>query len=312
MTVPNFTSIVQVLDFFKDDAVCNQYLAFQRWNGKPVCPKCGHSEKIYNIENGARYKCGLCLRKFSVKVGTIFEKSPIELRIWFAAIYLCTAHKKGISSCQLARDLNITQKTAWFMLHRIREMLRTKAPQTLEGTTECDETYVGGKNANRHADKKVKGSQGRSAKDKTPVFGVLERGGDVVLNVVPNTKAETLQPIIKELVKEGSIVITDEWTGYSGVSKDFTHETVNHNMKEYVRENFHTNSIEGFWSLFKRGIYGIYHHASRKHLMRYCDEFSYRYNSRKATDGNRFDSSMLVTTGRLTYKKLIAKTKENA
>lgn len=310
MQVPTFTSLIQILDFFKEDSVCREYLAHQRWNGKPTCPKCGHSEKIYNIENGARYKCAKCLKKFSVTVGTVFEKSQVDLRTWFAAIYLCSAHKKGISSCQLARDLNISQKTAWFVLHRIREMLRTKAPQTLvTGTTECDETYVGGKNANRHANKKVKDSQGRSAKDKTPVFGVLERGGDVVLNVVPDTKAETLQPIIKSLVQEGAILVTDEWSGYSGIQKEFVHETVNHSLKEYVRENYHTNTIEGFWSLFKRGVFGIYHHVSRKHLSKYCDEFAYRYNTRKAKDGSRFDSSMLQTAGRLTYKKLTAKTK---
>ena len=308
-----FKSLPQILTHFKDKETCIKFLEQQRWNGKPECPKCGHSKKIYKIENGKRYKCGNneCGKKFSVTVGTVFENSKIPLNMWFAAIYLATAHKKGISSLQLHRDLGVTQKTAWFMLHRIREMMRDKAPALLEGEVQADESFVGGKNKNRHADKKVKDSQGRSVKDKTPVFGLANKG-HVNLKVVPDTKATTLKPIIASMVEEGAIIVTDEWAAYNGLSRDYQHRVVKHNQGEYVRDGFHTNTMEGFWSLLKRGIYGIYHHASSKHLSRYCDEFSYRYNTRNLADPERFTASLAQVNGRLTYKQLIGITNSNA
>lgn len=299
----HFKSLPELLNHFKDNETCIKYLEFQRWNGKTVCPHCKH-EKVYKTNRG--YKCALCLKKFSVTVGTVFQDSKIKLNMWFAAIYLATAHKKGISSLQLHRDLGVTQKTAWFMLHRIREMLKRVNPEMLTGQTEVDETFVGGKNKNRHADKKVKESQGRSVKDKTPVFGLLNNG-QVSTEVVANTKAETLKPIIASMVEKGSIVISDEWSAYNGLSKDYQHEVLKHREGQYVNNNFHTNSVEGFWSLLKRGIFGIYHSVSPKHLNKYCDEFSYRYNTRGIKDDARFTSSLKHTNGKLTYKMLIAK-----
>jgi transposase-like protein len=299
----HFKSLPKLLEYFKDNATCIEFLEQQRWSKTPVCPFCG-GKQIYRTNRG--FKCKECTKKFTVTVGTIFENSKIKLTTWFAAVYLCTAHKKGVSSLQLSRDLGITQKTAWFMEHRIREMLRAKKSLLLKGTVQADETFVGGKNKNRHADKKVEGSQGRSVKDKTPVFG-MTNDGKVNLAVVPNTQAETLKPIIKNLVEKGSIVVTDEWGGYSGLGKNYDHKVIKHNEGEYKKDGYHTNNIEGFWSLLKRGIFGIYHYASPQHLHRYCDEFSYRFNTRDIDDSDRFIASLTRVNGRLTYKQLIRK-----
>ncbi len=300
-----FKSLPQILNHFKDQTTCIKFLEKQRWGDKPACPHCGNVG-AYTLNDG-RYKCKAkeCHKKFSVTVGTVFENSKIKLNIWFAAIYLATAHKKGISSLQLHRDLGVTQKTAWFMLHRIREMLREKQPSLLTGTVQVDETFVGGKNKNRHADKKVKNSQGRSVDDKTPVFGLINEG-NVNTKVVPDTKAKTLKPIIAEMVEKGAIIVSDEWGSYKGLSTDYQHEVVKHNEGKFMHNGFHTNSIEGFWSLLKRGIFGIYHYASPKHLSRYCDEFSYRYNTREINDADRFAASLTHVEGRLTYKQLIS------
>lgn len=297
-------SLPQLLNFFKDEDTCIEFLEQQRWGDKPQCPHCGFDKKIYRTNRG--FKCTDCGKKFTVKVGTVFESSNIKLSTWFAAVYLCTNHKKGISSLQLSRDLNVTQKTAWFMLHRIREMMRKKNPNMLTGTTQADETFMGGKNKNRHASKKVKESQGRSVKDKTPVFGMLS-DGKVSTQVVADTKSKTLKPLIASMVEKGAIVITDEWGSYTGLATNYQHEVIKHNAGEYVRNGFHTNSLEGFWSLLKRGIYGIYHQVSPKHLQRYTDEFSYRYNTREIKDQDRFDVSLSQVSGRLTYKNLIQK-----
>lgn len=305
-SMKQFRSLNELLNHFYDERVCRDYLVQQRWNGKPVCVHCGHDEKVWTIDGGKRFKCPACNKKFSVTVGTVFEHIRIPLNKAFAAVYLATAHKKGISSCQLARDLGITQKSAWFALHRIREMLKEKSPAMLEGPVQADETFVGGKNKNRHADKKIENSQGRSVKDKTPVFGLV-CNGQVNTSVIPDTKGKTLKPIIKQMVKEGAIVITDEWNGYSGLDKKFQHEVLKHNENQFVKNGFHTNSIEGFWSLMKRGIYGIYHSVSAKHLQRYSDEFAYRYNTRGINDRDRFSHTLTRLDGSLTYKKLIAK-----
>ncbi|KAA6334336.1 hypothetical protein EZS27_017321 [termite gut metagenome] len=253
------------------------------------------------------YKCSEkeCHKKFSITTGTVFENTKIKLSLWYATIYMASAHKKGISSHQLSRDLGVTQKTAWFMLMRIREAMKERNPQMLIGITQADETFVGGKNKNRHADKKVELSQGRNVKDKTPVFGLLNNGS-VNTQVVVDTKVFTLKPIIRKMVEKGSIIVTDEWGAYNGINSDFQHEVVKHKESNYTTiTSFHTNGIEGYWSQFKRAIYGIYHHVSPKHLQRYCNEFSYRFNTRVIKDTNRFSLSLTKINGRLTYKKLI-------
>lgn len=302
-----FKSLPALLKHFQDEKVCVEFLIQQRWNGKPTCPHCGSMKTPYNTNRG--YKCSEkeCHKKFSVISGTIFENTKIPLSLWFAAIYLATAHKKGISSHQLGRDLGCTQKTAWHLLHRIREGMRDKNPQMLTGTIQADETFMGGKNKNRHADKKVKESQGRSVKDKTPVFGLMNEG-QVKNNVVSDTKATTLKPIIAEMVQKGAIIVTDEWGAYNNLSKDYQHEVVKHNANEFVNEKgHHTNGLEGYWSLFKRGVYGIYHSVSAKHLNRYCDEFAYRFNTRNVNDTERFSLSLTQMEGRLTYNQLVQK-----
>jgi transposase-like protein len=299
-----FNSLLQVLDYFKDEETCKNYLAEKRWgvDRQPVCPHCGHTH-VYTTTRG--YKCANkeCYKKFTVISGTISENTKIGLRTWFAAMYLCTAHKKGISSLQLGRDLHLTQKTAWFVLHRIREMLTDNAPELLEGTVEVDETYVGGKNINRHANKKIK----QGEEDKTPVVGLLERGGNVSTYVVSETTSEVLHPIMKNRLKKSSAtLITDGYSAYHGLGKDYPHFVVNHSDGVYVVGKYHTNTIENFWSLLKRGIIGIYHSVSPKHLHRYCNEFGFRYNSRQIKDATRFELSVGRAEGkRLRYVDLI-------
>jgi transposase-like protein len=215
--------------------------------------------------------------------------------------------KKGISSYQLAKDLNVTQKSAWFMLQRIRYAMQYKTfMKPLEGTIELDETFVGGKNKNRHFDKKVKYSQGRSFKDKTPVFGMLERGGELRCVVIPDTKADSIQPIIYNNIKQGSTVYTDEWWAYKGLNNDYIHGVVDHGRGQYKNGDVCTNTIEGFWSHLKRGINGVYHQVSRKHLQKYADEFTFRYNVRdKFLDNQFYVFLSSINDKRLTYSNLI-------
>jgi transposase-like protein len=297
MKTPTFKSILELATHFNNDQVCREYLAEKLWNGKPVCPHCGN-EEIYNFSDGRRYKCKTCKKQFTVTVGTIFEGSHIKLQKWFMAIYLLTAHKKGISSLQLSRDLNITQKSAWYMCHRLRYAFKSKsflAPMTT--IVEMDEMYIGGKDENRHSHKK--------GMEKTSVFGILERGGEVRVETVKNVDRETLFPIIYKHVAPKTKIMTDEAKVYLTLNKHFIHESINHFHKEYTRGIVSTNGIENFWSLVKRGITGIYHQVSPKHLDKYLDEFEFRFNSRKTTEQSRFDLMITRSNGYLSYKELI-------
>jgi transposase-like protein len=303
-----FKTLVDLLTYFKDEQVCRDYLELIRWNGKIVCPykECRH-DHVFKYTDGKRYKCAKCQRQFSVKVGTIFEDSKISLQKWFAAIYLITSHKKGISSLQLHRDLGVTQKTAWFMLHRVRHTLLTSSTEKLTGIIEADETFIGGKESNKHKSKQTAGTQGRSSQTKTPVLGIIERGGQLRAIKVLNTRGYSLRPFIVNNVEFGSTVHTDEWWGYRGLSRIFKHQYINHGAGEYSKDGVHTNSIEGFWSLLKRGVIGIYHSMSDKHLQKYLDEFVFRYNTRGYSENFRFDAMLNNINSHLTYKELCLK-----
>lgn len=302
-----FKSLIEFHKHFDTDEKCRAYLEQQRWRGKPVCPYC-KCEKVYRLKDGRRFTCGnsKCKRVFSVTVGTMYENTKVSLTKWFYALYLVENHSKGISSVQLADFIGVKQKCAWFMLHRIREMAIDKSKEKMKTVVEIDETYIGGKNKNRHAHKKVKDSQGRSTKDKAVVFGIVERNGNVKAMRVKDTKSATLKPIIKKLVEAGAIINTDEWRSYRGLNGEYVHLVVKHREGEYVNGDVHTNTLEGFWSLFKRCIYGIYHNVSPKHLDRYCQEITYRYNARRMKQDERFADILSRCDGRLTYEELIS------
>lgn len=298
----DFKSVIELIKAFPDEQTCINHLEELRWNGNVVSPF-DETSKVYNCA-GNKYRCKNTGKYFNVRTSTLFDNTKIALQTWFVAIYLITGHKKGISSLQLSRDLNVTQKTAWFMLQRIRNCFGINS-NDLDNEVEIDETFVGGKNKNRHTSKKVENSQGRSVKDKTPVLGMVERGGNLKAIVVVDTKQETLHPEVVKRVKETADVYTDEWLGYRGLERIYNHAFIKHNENQYVNGRVHTNTIENFWSLLKRGIIGIYHFTSKKHLQKYVDEFVFRFNSRKFKDHSRFNLLLSNSNNRLTYKKLI-------
>ncbi len=290
---PVLRNILDLQKLFPDEKACREALSFARWKDTPTCVHCGSKRKIYQINDGKILKCADCRKQFTVRVGTIFEDSALPLTKWFMAIYVVMAHKKGISSHQLGRDIGVRQATAWFMLHRIRHAVRTgKFNIVLSGTVEADETWIGGK------------KDRLSAIKKATVLGMVERDGKVVAAQVRGTSSRYLWPHINKHVKAGSKLMTDEYSAYEKLGKQYEHQTVVHSKKEYVRGEVHTNTMESFWALLKRGIHGIYHHVSKKHLDKYIDEFEYRYNSRKGTDPSRFFAALTELEGRLTYKTL--------
>lgn len=302
--IRDFDSLFELIEYFESEQKCVEYLALLRWNGNTVCPYC-NNDNCYSLKGKTkRYKCSKCRKQFSVRVGTIFHDSKISLRKWFIAIYLITSHKKGISSHQLAKDIKVTQKTAWFILHRVRKAFQPESVK-FSNKVEVDETYIGGKEKNKHESKKTKGTQGRSVKTKTPVVGILERDGKVYAIPVKDTKAGNLLPIMREKVEAGSTIYTDEYRAYVSLRKEYNHQIVKHSASEYVRGDIHTNSIESFWALLKRGIIGIYHHVSDKHLDKYVNEFTFRFNNRELSEGSRFDVLLANSAGRLDYNTLV-------
>jgi transposase-like protein len=310
----NFKSLIELLDFFKDEETSVKYYEQIRWNNDITCPHCG-AKNPYRTNRGFKCSDNECNKKFTVRTGTIFENSKIPFRVWFAAIYLATTSSKGISSVQLSRQLNITQKTSWFVLHRIREMLKEKAPKMLniEKTIEADESYLGGKEKNKHYNKRRSlinnnlRNDGTPYKPKNTVLGAIERNGNIVLKYVPNATQENMVDFIERHVPEGAKIYTDEYRGYSTLNNKYEHNTINHGIRLYVSGDIHTNSIEGFWSILKRGLYGIYHQVSEKHLERYLDEFSGRFNTKSFSNQDRFDKFLKDNISYLSYKQLINK-----
>ncbi len=302
----DFDSLIELMDYFKDEKSCEDYLAVIRWNGEETCPYC--DGKGVNMLQGKtkRYKCYGCRKQFGIKVGTIFHKSPITLRKWFLAMYLITsADKKGISSYALARNLKVSQTTAWFVLQRIRESYAPDA-EVFSGYVEADETFVGGLESNKHADKRTPDNQGRSTKTKTAVLGIAERDGKVYAIPVQNCKGDTILPIVKSKVEAGTTIYTDEYRPYRRLKAEYVHNFVCHKAEQYVSGEVHTNNLECFWSHMKRTIVGTYHQVSRKHLSRYVNESTFRFNNRKLSMGSIFDVALANGMNkRLTYKTLV-------
>ena len=270
-------STYEFLDMIPDAEAARLYLEERRWHGSPTCPLCGAFEKI-TARTGKRigyYRCHDCAGEFTVRTGTIFERSHVPLNKWVYTMYLVVTARKGISSLQLSKEIGVTQKTAWFMLGRLREAVGGD-DDTLSGIVEVDETYIGGKEANKHESKKR--HDGRGPVGKTPVLGMRERGGKSIAQPIAGTDSETLRATIEQHIEPGSTVYTDEHRGYNAL-RGFTRGTVNHSAKEYVGAgDIHINSAESMWAVLKRSIYGTWHHVSVKHLNRYVSEATFRLN----------------------------------
>lgn len=291
--------------YFTNEDEARRYLERLRWPHGPLCPHCGAVDGHYPIKpkEGSKspvrkgvWKCSRCRKQFSVTVGTVFESSHIPLHKWLLATYLMCASKKGMSSHQLHRMLKITYKSAWFMAHRIRYAMQEQIDGPLNGIVEVDETYVGGK---FHGGKK-----GRGTENKTPVVALVERNGRVVSRPVERVTSWNLRKMVLENVDKSASMMTDDFAAYRGKLRDFaSHEVIKHSEKEYVNGNVHTNTVEGYFSLLKRGIIGVYHHVDSNHLHRYCAEFDMRYNYRKANDAERTMNALLGIEGkRLMYR----------
>jgi len=306
-------TLQQAIQYFSNEQVCIDTVAKMRWPNGPECPACGHKEHYY-LKTQRRWKCKECYKQFSVKLGTIFEDSALGLDKWLAALWMLVNCKNGISSYEVARDLGITQKSAWFMMHRLRRAMQKGSLMKLGGDgieVEVDETFIGGKARNMHLDKRQRRITGTGGKDKTAVMGILERDGEVRTVVIPNRRKKVLQEEVQKHVAAGTALYTDALLSYDGLANDYAHKVIDH-AEAYVDGRVHTNSLENFWSLLKRGISGTYVSVEPFHLFRYLDEQSFRYNNRKEmNDADRFNLALSQIAGkRLTFAELTGKLRE--
>jgi len=297
---------------FHDETKAREWLEARLWPQGPICPKCGVVDQATLMKGATTrpglYQCNACRAPFTVTVGTLYERSHVPLNKWLGATHLMMASKKGMSALQISRMIGVTYKTAWFLCHRIRESLRETTPSQLGGEgkiVEADETYVGGKDANKH---KHKRSGVRGGSQKEAVVALVERGGRVRSEHVRDVNAKTLRPILMEQIHASSHLMTDQARIYPAVGRKFAaHSSVNHSLEEYVRGDAHTNTVESYFAILKRGIFGTFHHVSAQHLKRYVGEFDFRYNERIAlgvTDAMRFEKSIGGIVGkRLTYRR---------
>lgn len=302
-------TLQEAVIYFSNPANCREYLVARRWPKGVICPRCG-SDKVAFLEKYNRWQCSVThdARQFTSKTGTIFEDSPIGLDKWLMAMWLVVNCKNGVSSYEVSRALGITQKSAWFLDHRIRMALHSGSfDYMLSGEVEADETFIGGKARNMHTSKRAKKITGTGVKDKTAVMGILERGGKVRTSVVPNRKKKALQAEVREHVEAGSALYTDALQSYNGLN-EFEHQVIDHAV-QYVDGKVHTNGLENFWSLLKRGLNGTYVSVEPFHLFRYLDEQAFRYNNRRdMNDAERFDLAVRQIVGkRLTWDRLTGK-----
>src|ERR1700676_3308131 len=310
---PEPSSLQEAVVYFADADNCREFVMARRWPDGVVCPTCGCTDVIF-LANQNRWQCRNkhSKRQFSLKTGTIYEESPLGLDKWLVAMWLVVNCKNGVSSCEIARALNITQKTAWFLDHRVRVSLGMATPDKFTGHVEADETFIGQKARNMHASVRARKITGTGGKDKTAVMGILERSKDgkhstVRATVIPNRKKKALQSEVRKHVEAGAALYTDALRSYSGLD-EFQHQVVDHAV-QYVDGHVHTNGLENFWSLLKRGISGTYVSVEPFHLFRYLDEQSFRFNNRKLTDAERFDAVVRGVVGkRLTFDQLTGKT----